>query len=123
MNAKMQKRIIFGSIMIAVMVGIFVLDARLDKYAGTIGKALPITALFVALIAPAFGEMKKFAAGAGVAILPVSGLLGSLALVTLPFWWQFAPAAASGESASRRATFPPTALDPAARARRPAHAP
>ncbi len=112
MNEKMKKRITFGLIMIAVMVGLFVLDQCLTRdvystsahaWVAAAGsavtvKAIPLAALFGVLILVAFREIKSFAAAAGVKILPVSGVIATAGVGTLPFWWQFIrPAGPTGD--------------------------
>ena len=96
----MKKRILFGLIMIAVVFGLLYLDWRLEQLragenngraAGTLTsvRGLPLAAVFLALTVVAFVEMARLASAGGVQILPVTGLLASALLATLPFWWQF----------------------------------
>lgn len=108
MNAKMVKRIVFGLAMIAIMAGVFYLDWRLsqDRFNISTGlweassqallkvRGLPLACLFLLLISLAVWEVRKMAAAAGLSILPASSLLTSLALATLPFWWQLVDASA-----------------------------
>jgi phosphatidate cytidylyltransferase len=84
-NAKMIKRIVFGLIMIAFMVGIFWLDWHFAQ--GLIG--LPMACLFLVLICLAIWEVRKMALSAGLAILPISAVITCGTLTTLPLWWQF----------------------------------
>ena len=96
-NAKMTKRIVFGLIMIAFMVGIFWLDWRFSSDSqgspglrGSIGtRGLPMACLFLAMIFQAIWEIRRMALSAGLSILPVSAVVASGAMITLPLWWQF----------------------------------
>lgn len=109
MNAKMKKRIGYGSIMIVVMVGLMLLDYWLTQDAYALGlkawradpaaaisvRAIPLTALLVVLAVMAYGEMRGFAAGVGVRTLDVAGMAATLAIATIPFWWQLVSAGAA----------------------------
>lgn len=86
----MKKRIIFGIVMIALLSGLLYLDWRLGRSHANLGVGLPLAALFVPMVAMAFAEVGRFCAGAGLRVLPVSGLAGTMLLATLPYTWQFA---------------------------------
>ena len=99
----MSKRVIFGAIMIAVMGALLLADhwielrvhqrLRQRRDAGEIIDSLPhfgapLAAAGVIILVPAFREMARLAAGAGIAVLGGSGLFACLVLGTLPFWWR-----------------------------------
>jgi len=94
----MTKRIIFGGLMIVVGAALLWLDWWLEsRHRGAVQGAVP-AAILVLLIVPAFRELARLAGGAGATVLPVSGLVGCLALATVPFWG----AIAVGRSAAHR---------------------
>lgn len=101
----MIKRIAYGSIMIAVLCGLFWLDWWLEHGAqwpalrvapqGEAGAAqtrpvvgLPIAIVLVLLMVFCLFEMFVLCGMQGVLILPFSGLTGAAMLGTMPFWWQ-----------------------------------
>ncbi|HUS47352.1 MAG TPA: phosphatidate cytidylyltransferase [Phycisphaerae bacterium] len=93
----MLKRILFGAVMIAAVVGLLILDWWLEHqglrprlWGHTAVLGIPVTAAVVLLLLKAFTELERLAAAAGGALLGVSGLTGVLALGSLPFWLQFA---------------------------------
>lgn len=105
----MLKRIFFGLIMIAGIGGVLTLDWWTEAAAtpnivaaeGTAVAAwsilgLPLAVLLVGVMAMAFVEMGHLAARLEVLLLPVSGLLGTVILTTMPFWWQFVEPAGPG---------------------------
>jgi len=89
----MAKRIVFGSILTAVMVGVLLLDWQLERLGwpgadGVCMRGLPLTALLLVLVAAGHRELSGLAAGAGVPMLGLSAMLGAMAVATLPFWRQ-----------------------------------
>ena len=105
MNVRMQKRIAFGAIMIAVLAGLLWLDWFLtqDVYSVVLGRwlageqaaigvrAIPLAGLVLLLLLPALRELRGMAQAAGVQLLGASAYIGAAGLATMPFWWQFAP--------------------------------
>ena len=101
----MRNRILFGSIMIVVMVGLFWLDwwtgensivaTRIAREGGDLQArpvvGLPLTVLMLLLVAVGVLEMARFAAAAGFALLRLTAMAGSMLLATMPFWWQLLP--------------------------------
>ena len=91
MKAKMQKRVIFGSVMIvlfgAALYGDWALDqSRPDSPL----QMLPTTAVLLLLLACGYRELAKMASSAGIRLLHVSGVLSVLALAGIPYWQRFA---------------------------------
>ncbi|MCY2925547.1 MAG: phosphatidate cytidylyltransferase [Planctomycetota bacterium] len=84
----MKKRIVYGSIMIAVLAGLFWLDWHLDRRSCQ----WPLAAVLVVLTAVAFKEVRNLLAKVDVPVLTISGLLGAELLATLPFWARLLPA-------------------------------
>lgn len=90
MKKSMKLRILFGLIMIAAIVGVLYLDwaaaqdGPLDDKPG-----VPLAAMWVVVGAVAFIEFARLCKSIGVKVLWVSGLLGSVAVATLPVWWRF----------------------------------
>ncbi|MFP4105751.1 MAG: phosphatidate cytidylyltransferase [Phycisphaerae bacterium] len=93
MAGKMTKRIVFGSLLIAVLVGLFVLDGWLDAHTA-LPRGIPLTGLVVLLVAVGFLEVSRLAGAVGPKPLAISGILGSCLLATAPFWWQLLSPAA-----------------------------
>lgn len=103
----MHKRILYGAVMIAAVVGLLVLDAwlgwqidrarrQLPPEGQTPMYALPLALLLLPLLARGAVELIAMAAAAGIDMLRFSGLFGTLTLGTLPFWWQFTGAPLTG---------------------------
>ena len=106
----MKKRILFGAILIAAAAVLFWLDWRLEQCVrGKAGEGLaaplieipeagplprwplpglPLAVIVLVLTVLALGEVTRLAQSVGVQILGVSGLVGSVLLSTIPFWWQ-----------------------------------
>ena len=83
MQKKMKVRIVFGSIMLALLAGLLVLDWWMQRrwqwptMLTLTGKTvnilgLPLAILCLAMLVPAFGEVRRLVAGVGVTILTVS---------------------------------------------------
>ncbi len=89
--------------MIAAVAGLLYLDHWLEDSGAWSVRGLPLAVVFLPLIALAFIELGRMAAATGVLVLIRSGLFGSMAVATLPFWWQFA---AGGQARPLRG-FPP----------------
>jgi phosphatidate cytidylyltransferase len=101
----MKNRILFGTIMIAAVVGLFLLDGWLEhKATGAAARraidepgarpliALPLALVVLALLLMGFLEVTRICASVRIMLLRVSGMIGSLMLGTLPFWWQWVSA-------------------------------
>ena len=84
----MKKRILFGFIMITVLAALLWLDWWLERSDAGRVRGLPLALLLLPVMAVAYVEMARLAAAAGVIVLILSGLFGTLLLATLPFWWQ-----------------------------------
>jgi phosphatidate cytidylyltransferase len=98
----MKKRIVFGSLMIVLVAGLFALDWWLEGQAlaaaaraqAELGyRPRPVIApvlavLLVALVLVGTLELVRMAAGKGVMLLRVSAMVGASLLATFPFWWQ-----------------------------------
>jgi phosphatidate cytidylyltransferase len=98
----MKNRILFGTIMIVAVVGLFLLDGWLEQQATSAAArraidepgarpliALPLAVVVVALLLMAFLEVTRICASVKVMLLRVSSMIGTLTLGTLPFWWQW----------------------------------
>jgi phosphatidate cytidylyltransferase len=98
----MKNRILFGTVMIALVVGLFLLEAWMQQEARARAAnarladpdaapliAAPLGLALLALVTVAFVEVTRFCAAVGVMLLRVSGLIGAAMLATLPFWWQW----------------------------------
>jgi len=81
----MRKRIVFGAVMIAAVVGLLYGDWAAG-HAHPALAGLPLAAVLVLLVSVAFREVARLAAAAEVQVLPVSGLAGAMAIGTLPWW-------------------------------------
>jgi len=92
----MLKRILFGSLMIAALAGLFWLDWRIDPRTCQ----WPLAAVLAALAAVAFKEVYHLLAKVDVRILTVSGLLGAEAAATWPFWSRLLPGGAGDGAAA-----------------------
>ena len=111
MNSKVLTRVIFGTIMIAVLAGLLYLDWRLDREYGrrqgllaelTVSSEgihflggerlphwlpkLPTCVVLAIVVVLGFLEFGKLARSAGAKLIPVSGLLATVALATMPYW-------------------------------------
>ncbi len=98
----MKKRIVFGSLMIVLVAGLFALDwwlegqalAAAERAQARLGyRPQPVIApvlavLLVALVLVGTLELVRMAAGKGVMLLRVSAMVGASLLATFPFWWQ-----------------------------------
>jgi phosphatidate cytidylyltransferase len=84
----MKKRIVFGAIMIAALVGLFWLDWWLEQTqpSARVLTALPVTVLLALLGGVAFLEIARFGAASGLRLLKVSGMVGVLLVGTSPYW-------------------------------------
>lgn len=101
----MKTRIVFGSLMLAFMVGLLWLDWFLtrDVYSVAAGawqaapgaalavRALPLASLFLLISLLAVAEMRGLLQAAGVRIGPVSAHVCTAAVMLLPFAWQQVP--------------------------------
>ena len=88
--------------MIAALLGLLWLDHRLESTGLAAGglAAVPVAVLLALLILPAFQEMERMAGQAQVRMLPVSGLVGSLALGMMPILRRMPVFRAAGWSAA-----------------------
>jgi len=89
MKASMKKRIAFGSLLIAVVAGLLVVDWYLETHRILAVRALPLAVMLVPVMAVAFLELAGLVSTVGVDVLVVSGSLGTIVLAALPFWWQY----------------------------------
>jgi phosphatidate cytidylyltransferase len=98
----MKNRILFGTIMILAVTGLFLLDGWMQQQAQSYVQearrsdptvrpliGLPMALLVVGLVLTAFLEITRFCSAVGVMILRVSGMIGATMLATLPFWRQW----------------------------------
>lgn len=83
---KMTKRIVFGSILIAVLAGLLVLDAWLESSRTVDAPGVVVMGVLVVLTTIGFVELSSMIRSAGGAVLEVSGLLGCLATAASPYW-------------------------------------
>ena len=83
---KLIVRIAFGLAMIAVVAGVLALDLMLQ--ANFYLKHLPLTILLIVVGVVAFREIARLAAAVGPAPLGLSGIIGTVAIATMPYWWQ-----------------------------------
>jgi len=108
MSGDMKTRILLGAIMIACVAGLLWLDwhvertgaIELQRPAGgkAVLRALPVAAVMLVLLAPAVWEIVRLCGAAGILILGFSAVVGTSALATLPFWWQFVGVPFAGEA-------------------------
>ncbi|MFA6135067.1 MAG: phosphatidate cytidylyltransferase [Phycisphaerae bacterium] len=82
----MKKRIVFGAVMIVFVAVLFALDGYLFSSIGP-RRGLPVTVLIAALAGLALVEVAYLVKAAGGKVLLVSGLAGTLAVCTQPYWW------------------------------------
>ncbi len=86
---KVAARVVFGTVMIAVIVGILLLDHGLAKGAPR-WTGVPVAVVLAVLAGAGVLELGKMAAvNSGVRVLSISGVLSAVALATLPCWWYF----------------------------------
>jgi phosphatidate cytidylyltransferase len=96
----MKTRILYGTILIAVLVGLLWADhwmgtpretsASLPAVGGRPPlRGLGLSLVTLGLVGVGMLEVGRLAASAGTRLLMTSGLLASAAVATLPFWWQF----------------------------------
>lgn len=95
----MKKRIVFGTLMIALSVGLLWADwalGRSERFGASLGGVVLAVAL-VLIAAVAFVELAHLAMAAGIRLLNLSGFFAAGMLGTLPFWWRFGgPAVLTG---------------------------
>ncbi|MFP4353551.1 MAG: phosphatidate cytidylyltransferase [Phycisphaerae bacterium] len=98
----MKKRIIYGTILILVVTGLFALDwwlevrarSSVDPVKVRMGIYEPamvgpvLTGLMCVLVVVAVLELSRFAKARGVGILHGATIVGSLAIASFPFWQQ-----------------------------------
>jgi len=98
----MQKRIVFGAILIATLAAVLWGDWRLEQYANEASrrqygqdwfshlshplKGLPSAILMAIVSGAAFLELRRLAAHSGAQMLPVTGLLATVLLATVTYW-------------------------------------
>lgn len=107
----MVKRIVFGSILIALLVAMFwldwtwsrdVYDAATGRWVAAAGgdawlRGVLVAAVMGVISLAAVREMAGFSKAVAVRLLPAAAVLGSLALVSLPYWArQVAPVVSGG---------------------------
>jgi phosphatidate cytidylyltransferase len=84
----MRTRIVFGLVMIAAVAALLYVDWRIQRempsYPWAAGPVVAGVILVLAVLA--FGELSRLARGAGLEVLPVSGLLGVAAVAMWPYW-------------------------------------
>lgn len=94
----MEKRIIFGGIMIAVLLGVFWLDwqwensyrsAHLEEFSSPTA-GVPLAILFLPILWIGFWEFAKMAKGVGVKVHIKTGLVGVTLLACLPILYNAA---------------------------------
>jgi len=88
----MKTRILLGSLMLAALGGLLWLDWWAEEAGALPASALPLAVVFVPIWILAFGELSRLFASAGVPLLRLSGLAGTVALAAMPFYGQFLPA-------------------------------
>jgi phosphatidate cytidylyltransferase len=96
----MKTRILLGAVMIAAVAAVFYFDWRMER-AGGLGDwatGLPMVVVVLFLIPPAFWEIARLAHGAGLGVLHVSGLLGSVGLGLWPYWGRLLWRQGAGDS-------------------------
>lgn len=98
MKKTMQKRILFGSVMLAALVALLWLDYHLQQTGASHGGPLALAWLGITVLA--FREMSVLAASLGIRTLNTSGLLGTMVLATIPVWGQFVAQCPSTHSAT-----------------------
>lgn len=91
--------------MIAALLGLISLDWWLEVRNGPPAPSaltgLPLTALVCVLVVIGFREVARLAAGAGLRLLAVTGVIGSAATACLPYWWRLV-----GDAAGEYVYFP-----------------
>jgi phosphatidate cytidylyltransferase len=88
MQAKMTKRIVFGSLMILGVVGLFALDWWVSKLDFRLNGAI-LTLLAAILVGLSLRELWRLAASAGLPLLAGTALVGSLAVAAWPYYGRF----------------------------------
>jgi phosphatidate cytidylyltransferase len=89
MEVSMKKRIRFGSLLIALVAGLLLVDWQLEARGILAVRALPLAVILMPVMAAGFVELAGLVSAAGVEILRTSGSLGGVVLAGLPFWWQY----------------------------------
>jgi phosphatidate cytidylyltransferase len=94
----MGKRIIYGTVLIAVIFMLLWMDWRMEQarfpmvWSGGDGvelmRGLPLAGMIVLLVWAGYAEMARLAAAGGMVILRWSGLFCAIMIATLPFWRQ-----------------------------------
>ncbi|MCJ7543147.1 MAG: phosphatidate cytidylyltransferase [Phycisphaerae bacterium] len=84
----MKTRIFFGAVMIAALAAVLTLDWRLEQAWPLRPWAAggPVASILLFLVVLAFWELGRLARGAGLEVLPVSGLAGAAAVGLWPYW-------------------------------------
>ncbi len=83
----MKKRIIFGSIMAAVFVGLLWWDHQLEADGAAMVGA-PLAGLIALLLAIGYLEVARLLAGAGLPVLRFVGMVCTMGLAIMPAWRQ-----------------------------------
>ncbi len=91
----MKTRIVLGSMMIALLAGLFWLDWQLEKTGAMAGRGLPMVLVFLPIWGGAFIELRRLGRSAGMELLVGAGMAGTILLAATPFIAQFLPARAS----------------------------
>lgn len=87
----MKTRILYGSLMLAAMVGLLWLDYHLEDVGFSL-VGLPVGALFGLLAVLGTWEVGRLTSAAGLPMLRKTAAIGVLAVATAPVWRQLLPA-------------------------------
>ncbi len=103
----MKTRIFFGAAMIAAVAVVLYLDWRLAQAAPLRPwvAGLPVAGVILGLVVLLFRELARLAQGAGLEVLPVSGLLGAAVLGLGPYWARLLWPAGAGDAPLALAGF------------------
>ena len=82
----MKIRILLGLTMLAAVLGVLWVDHYLESHGRPF--SLPLTALLIVAAYKGFRELAQMAAATRVKLLPVSGIVSTIALAAIPFWWR-----------------------------------
>lgn len=83
---KIAKRVLFGALLIAAVLGILAAEHVLGRSGGA-WTGLVLACAFAALAPLAYWEWRGLSGAVGARALPASGLLLSAALAAMPWWW------------------------------------
>jgi phosphatidate cytidylyltransferase len=104
----LKYRLIFGSLMLAVLFGLLYLDGKLSE--AMVFDGAVFTALVALLAVPAQFEMRALAAKKGLEVMLFPAIAGSVILASAFFWTQFVKSEAQSDFFITYVTFTPALI-------------